>query len=578
MAGISQYYHGEEGQAVDLTWVADKESLLYAMSLRGDPHRDSAFDYGSDIGIDPQIKCGDRVVYLRLDAYGGIWVDINKQFHPQLGEAEHRVIKNRNCIEKYRDLAESDEDAARRWAESVAQKTGIPVRPRLSHDRPAEDPGTPSTIFLSYSSRNVLMAREMFLNLLQEAQTDVWFDLRYAGESPTHDETISAWLERAVYDCQIFLVLLTQASVDSDWVRREINWAAKKAENEETFHLVLLKLEAVPIPKPPAGAYLVVDCSGLSTGEIREELYAAVYKRQGRREWLEGQKRRGWPGYREGRRGYDHLRSESGIATALRWTREGGELRWVLEYEVNGVAQKTVGDKREGTIVDIGIRPGDRIGFFLFSQEKPLWMRSDNLRLNPNAVMGAYYHKYSYTPLVRFANLCLILLGLLIIAATAFTLLEVFSRFVLTVELPGGVAPYHELILKTSFKVVFGASILIWGLYQLIGFAYPQVFSQRRGQRILPYMGQALKLILKGTLWYTVFSLGLATLLYGIPAILVVAILERTTDWPWPQAFWYGYVVTYGLVVALHPLRRLWKLIAGAPRSLWFWRNFAWRP
>jgi TIR domain len=578
MSGISQYYHGEQGEVVDLTWVTYEESLLYEMSLRGDPHRHSAFDYGSDIGIDPQIKPRDRVVYLRLNQYGGIWVEVSKQFHPELDEAERRVIKNRDFIEKYRDLAESDRDAAYRWAESVAKRTAIRVRPQLSHEKSSEKPGTPATVFLSYSSRNVLMAREMFRALQQEAQTDVWFDLRYAGESPTHDETISAWLERAVHECQIFLVLLTQASVNSDWVRREIDWAADKANKEESFHLILLKLEEVPVPKPPAGTYHVVDCSGLSTGEIREELYAAVYKRQGRRKWLEEQKRRGWPGYSEGISGYDHLRSESGIATALRWIREDGKLRWVLEYNVEGVAQKTEGGEREGPIVDLGIRPGDRIGFFMFNREKPLWMRSDNLGISPNAVIGAYDHKFRYTPLVQIANLCLVLLGLLIIAAGALSLLEGLSRFVLTVPMPGGVAPHHELILKTSFKVLFSASVLIWGLYQLVGFAYPQVFSQRRGQAIESYMGQAFKLILYGTLWYPVFSLGLATLLYVIPAIIVLAILEFTTDWHWSQAFWYGFVVTYGLVVVLHALRRLWKLIAGAPESLWFWRSFSWRP
>ena len=58
----------KRGSVLALKWNAyhDDNNLSYVMALRGDPHRIAAYDYGSDIGIDPLIKPGDRVVYVRM--------------------------------------------------------------------------------------------------------------------------------------------------------------------------------------------------------------------------------------------------------------------------------------------------------------------------------------------------------------------------------------------------------------------------------------------------------------------------------------------------------------------------------
>jgi TIR domain len=395
MGGIRSYFHGESGSVLALKWNAyhDDNNLSYVMALRGDPHRIAAYDYGSDIGIDPLIKPGDRVVYVRMDSTCGIWVKDGYQLTPELDGALDRVLQNRKKSLRYMNLYEISPTLAKVWAKTLPYRTGISLEFPIGEtpDR-ASLPATEASVFLSHSGRNALAARFLYEGLKEDGKVQVWLDLAYASESPHHEERISEWLKTALFSCQIFVVLLTRASVASQWVQREIDWAVEKAGKDENFHLVLLNFEGVTVPRPAIEAQFTVDCEGLEFGEIKEELYAAVYRRMGWRAWFEEQKKRGWHKRGTRQHGYEHLMSDGGTAIALHWIEDGDSFRWVLEFETDGVRKQATG-RGPWQIVDIDIRPRDPVGCFNLGLWNPIWMRSNDLTLRTGDVGTKYQEK-----------------------------------------------------------------------------------------------------------------------------------------------------------------------------------------
>lgn len=67
MGGIINYYHGESGLVIDRRYVVNEEQRVHVLRLRGNPHREFAFDYeGGDVHIDPLLKPGDKATFIRL--------------------------------------------------------------------------------------------------------------------------------------------------------------------------------------------------------------------------------------------------------------------------------------------------------------------------------------------------------------------------------------------------------------------------------------------------------------------------------------------------------------------------------
>lgn len=189
MGGIINYYHGESGTVVDLGFASDEEERTYVLRLEGDPHRELVRDYGSDIGIDPLLQVGDRAFFVRMDPYAGIWVREQDRLYPELEEAFGRSLGQR-----YGDYSEphiTEETARKMGAERVRR------------------PATEASFFLSFSSENVLVARQIFEDLRYDTKVEVWFDLDQQGESPTHRRQVERWLRDAVYSNRGFILLWT---------------------------------------------------------------------------------------------------------------------------------------------------------------------------------------------------------------------------------------------------------------------------------------------------------------------------------------------------------------------------------
>lgn len=303
MGGIGQYFHGEEGEVARLRWAAFGDMVIYRMELRGNPHRSFAQAYGSDIAIDPILRPGDTARYVRLDKYCGVWVRPGDELGEGLETALSRQRKLLWYIRMYLNLGPLAIPWAMVW---LPLRTRVPVRLGWPGERPPSDaPATRISIFVSYSSREEERARRFCEELRKDARAEIWFAADRSEEAPQppkdeedeeneeHQRRLAQWLEQAIFGCQAFLLVLTEMSVHSEWVRREIRWAAEKQRSGD-FHLICLKLDAVAAPALES-EFTLIDCRGLSPGEIAEELYAAVYRRRGRREWLREQAALGRP-------------------------------------------------------------------------------------------------------------------------------------------------------------------------------------------------------------------------------------------------------------------------------------------
>lgn len=387
MAGIINYYHGESGTVVDRGYAPDEEPRTYVLRLEGDPHREMVYDYGSDIAIDPLLQTGERAVFVRMDPYTGIWVREKDRLYPEL---EHAV--GRAMGERYGDHMEpriTDETRGKMGAGRVQR------------------PATEASFFLSFSSENVLVARQIFEDLRDDAKVEVWFDLDQQGESPEHRRRVERWLREAVYSSRGFILLWTRAAKESSWVRKEIEWAAEKASRDRDFHFVVLKLDPEPAPAALIDPRYVVDCRDIDPiNGVNEELFAAVTRRPGRVAWVEENRRRGVEIEPDpAAAGYEPHRSDSGVAIALRHWEEDGELRWRLDYEKGNKLHRAHG-RGEEQAVDLGIRVEDYVGFFVCRRNAlgvrylpgtPAWMRSQDLGVRPEEVVAAYRRRVRAT-------------------------------------------------------------------------------------------------------------------------------------------------------------------------------------
>jgi hypothetical protein len=427
MSGIINYFHGESGTVADRCWSVSGQSLALQIQLIGDPHRQRAWDYGGDIGIDPDIVPGNSVVYLRLEDTTGIWVRSAVQSAAELHEAIDRVLENRRYIAKWQS-AKSAEDYGR-VAREIYEASGDPLRVISTEAGEAslavlsagwailtlgegfsERPAAFAGFFLSHAAEDSLLARRVFEDMTSDANAAVWFDLsRPVEEVPKDDATIAAWLRKSIHAVNGFVVLWTEHAADSEWVKRELFWARELRRRRADFHVILLRLRDVDVPKELHTDCLVIDCNDIwwSNG-LNEELYAVIFRRPPRREWF-AKLPPGAPASKGTTIGYDDFASDSGTAVRFDWgaTYEfpSGSLRndvqWKLEYRRRDGRHVQVAGGGANQTADLGIKPGDRIGFFKvrwrhgshFLHGPDLWMRSGDFAITSDSVLDEYFGK-----------------------------------------------------------------------------------------------------------------------------------------------------------------------------------------
>ncbi|HEY3496649.1 MAG TPA: toll/interleukin-1 receptor domain-containing protein, partial [Polyangiaceae bacterium] len=387
MSGIISYFHGESGTADKSWWELSGATPTYCLTIDGDPHREFAYDSGADIGIDPGIASGDPVIYLRLEDTTGIWVRAALQSADELKLAIARVLQNRRYVERWRH-AQSDDDFVT-IAREIHKTSGEPLWVMANHTSdaavavlragwalfnatyggiPDERPQTTVSYFLSHAAEDTLLCRRIFEDLTNAGNAKAWFDLAQPAEGvPADDTAIAEWLRNSIYAANGFVSLWTEHAAQSAWVKLELTWAEKLRRSRPDFEVIVLKLRDLEVPADLQAQCTVIDCNEIwwSNG-LNEELYAAVYRRQPRRAWLAALQP-GAPVSAGTTIGYDDFISDSGVVVQFDWTSDPAHaesLQWRLEYRRRDGSQRRVTGGGSDSAADLGMKPGDAIGFF----------------------------------------------------------------------------------------------------------------------------------------------------------------------------------------------------------------------
>ncbi|MFM9884235.1 MAG: toll/interleukin-1 receptor domain-containing protein [Burkholderiales bacterium] len=425
MSGIINYYHGESGVVEDCWWGLSGEFLAYHIQLAGDPHRSWAWDYGADIGIDPAIQPGDEAVYWRLEDAAGIWVSVRPESATELQEAIDRVQENRRLVRAWKVAKSPEEYTA--VGQEIFESTGQPLRVMTLEESsgalavvaagwailaygpvPRERPNASASFFLSHAAEDTMLARHISEELKAEANANVWLDLAQPKEEVLDsDARIAEWLQRSIHAASGFVVLWTEHAGNSSWVKRELLWAREQRLTRTNFHIIVLKLREVAIPAEGSADSHVIDCNDIwwSNG-LSEELYAAIFRRQSRRAWL-ATLPAGAPVHMGTTIGYRDFESDSGTVVRFDWaahpdpstTPARNDIHWQLEYARRSGEQRRVTGGGEEEPADLGMRPGDRVGYFKVRWRHGshvlsgpgLWMRSAALDVTSDTVLDQYF-------------------------------------------------------------------------------------------------------------------------------------------------------------------------------------------
>jgi hypothetical protein len=606
MSGIASYFHGEEGVVVGKKWVLDTGTLAFTLELKGDPHRRLVRDCGSDIGIDPEIKVGDEVIYTRLDDYSGLWVKKGSHFSPMLEAALEREGAIRAVALQFFNF-EVNPLLGRLWAKMVGVQTGLRVQFNGAIDSNSESQVDQSikspSVFLSYGGRSSPLARVVYGHLKSEARAQVWFDLAERPGTPSNQENLKEWLRQAVLGSEVFVLLFTRDAVTSSWVDEEVHWATEARRKQGAPRLILVNLEglSIPIHWPPAD-WIVIDCKGLGVGGVQEELYATIFRRQMRQEWLQEQLRRGWrkrgtlPAGPAKGAGYTHLVSEGGIAESLEWKSTTSDPIWTLQYRSRDNSLLVVTGQGEREVVDPGISRGDYVAVSrMLTWRGPVWMRSDDLSLTEWDVTRKYHEKIHKSSPRSDCSLCHVdqtnyfstgaspqsrhpRLGRLIFAIVGLAIIglaEICLLPLLSGDGPADLSQTQIERIRFLLKLSWGLMILGFGLSELSGFLHPSEYWRGWNESKLRYWTKGLLQILWSVSISPLHMIAVfltSIVVIGIPTL----ILKRFVAIDKSLAISHAFVVIYFLS-ALYALSWMITLWVQGPDDR-FTPSFKWIP
>lgn len=276
MSGISGYFHGEPGLVTADRWIFT-DHLWRVLELSNNPYRRCAFDYDSDIRLDPAIKPGDSIRYVHLDMYCGFWARSGEEHYPELA----RGLERRAALSQVFHEAWQGIEAAR----TALARFGIGVQMGDTEGiSTSKVPVPDTTLFISCGQRDTLTARSVERYLKHDRYVKVWFDPRRPGEAPDHQDGIETWLAQAVEATRGFVVLLTAESLASQWVKLEVAAAARRAAVDPGFKVILLKMDETPVPEELTSLGTLVDSHDPLLGE---EILAALHGYEGHKAWME---------------------------------------------------------------------------------------------------------------------------------------------------------------------------------------------------------------------------------------------------------------------------------------------------
>ncbi len=98
-------------------------------------------------------------------------------------------------------------------------------------------------IFISHSSKDKLIAKKV-LNWLIDGGFSVWFDTFELRPGMNLLQEIS----RGIYSSDYIILLVTKSSIQSEWVRFEIESSLKDEMDQAKFKLIPLVIEPIELP------------------------------------------------------------------------------------------------------------------------------------------------------------------------------------------------------------------------------------------------------------------------------------------------------------------------------------------
>jgi Archaeal ATPase./TIR domain. len=120
--------------------------------------------------------------------------------------------------------------------------------------------------FISHSGFDKIIVKELAHKLKNE---NVWFDL-WDMES---GDVLSEKIETGIDEAKIFLLILSNNSINSNWVKYELNMAIIKYLENEDYRIVVARIDKVEVPlrlKP----FLRIDCE--KSINIVEDIYENI--------------------------------------------------------------------------------------------------------------------------------------------------------------------------------------------------------------------------------------------------------------------------------------------------------------
>jgi hypothetical protein len=193
-------------------------------------------------------------------------------------------------------------------------------------------------------------------------------------------------------------------------------------------------------------------------------------------------------------------------------------------------------------------------------------MRSAALGLDPGDVVLTYLKRLDAPPLrARLAGGLIALVGLGVMVAVWKVLWSLVEK-----KLAADPPSFEPEILAfgvASAKVLLAATVLTYGLRQLVTVVHPSQFRGRSAAEAIEYPVKALALVAWGAGVHAVVHGGIVTVAYVICASVVAGLFDLVVAGDKVPAMVYGFPVVYGLSI-LYMSYRVGQLIREGPKYI----------